>query len=180
MRRGRSRRRGRRRALRWGLVCAAALGLAACSDTAPEGEGADGESAAELAPDFTLPTLDGGTVTLSELRGKTVIIDFWATWCPPCEYQVPELNAFYEAHQGEPVEVLGISVDTEGPEAVSTWTTKHGVQYPILLGDEELARQFGALGFPTLVIVMPDGTIHSRHVGLIERADLEEALEDRA
>ena len=143
------------------------------SRSAPGGNGA----ARDLAPDFTLPTMHGGTVTLSELRGKTVVIDFWATWCPPCEFQVPELNAFYEAHGNSgAVEVLGISVDTEGPEVVGEWILDKKVRYPILLGDADLAQRFGALGFPTLVIVAPDGTIEERHVGLIERAQLEEAL----
>ncbi len=131
----------------------------------------------EMAPDFTLQRLDGGSVTLSDLRGKTVVIDFWATWCPPCEFQVPELNAFYETHASSgAVEVLGISIDTDGPEVVSEWIAEKRVRYPILLGNEDLARRFGALGFPTLVVVGPDGSIELRHVGLIERADLDAVL----
>ena len=163
------------------VVLGAALAVAGCGQ-APAGDageagGGAAEADREMAPDFTLDRLQGGTVTLSELRGKTVIIDFWATWCPPCEFQVPELNAFYEVHgpSGE-VEVLGVSVDTEGPDVVGAWTEEKGVAYPILLGDEDLAKRFGAMGFPTLVIVAPDGTIESRHVGLIEQAQLEEAL----
>jgi peroxiredoxin len=153
---------------------AVALAALACSGDADE-SGAAGK-ALEPAPDFTLPVLDGGTLSLADLRGKTVVIDFWATWCPPCEYQVPELNAFYEAHKEADVAVIGISVDTEGPEVVSKWTKEKGVEYPILLGDEELARQFGALGFPTVVIVSPDGHIQTRHMGLIERDELEDAF----
>ena len=106
-----------------------------------------------------------------------MIIDFWATWCPPCEFQVPELNAFYEAHREDPgVAVIGISVDTYGPEVVSAWVAEKKVRYGFGFGDEDLPRRYGALGFPTLVIVSPDGTVDSRHVGLIETADLEEAL----
>jgi hypothetical protein len=69
-----------------------------------------------------------------------------------------------------------VSVDTEGPEVVSSYAQKHGVVYPVLLGSEALARDFGALGFPALVVVAPDGTIHSRHVGLVERDELEQVL----
>lgn len=149
---------------------------------APEAANTAGSPAAEegreRAPDFTLTDLQGGTVELAELRGKTVIIDFWATWCPPCEFQVPELNAFYDAHREDPsVAVIGISVDTDGPEVVSAWVEEKDVRYRIVLGDEDLARRYGALGFPTLVIISPDGTVDSRHVGLIETADLEEALQ---
>ena len=150
---------------------ALALALSGCGSN--DTRGAD----VEMAPDFKLPRLSGGTVDLADLRGKIVIIDFWATWCPPCEFQIPELNAFYDAHRRDgDVEVLGISVDTEGPEAVKIWVREKQMRYPVLLADEDLARRFGALGFPTLYVVAPDGSIDSQHVGLIERDELELAL----
>ena len=74
------------------------------------------------------------------------------------------------------IAVFGISVDEGGPEVVRSWVEEKGVHYPILLGDDGLARKYGAMGFPTLIIVAPDGTVDSRHVGLIERASLEEAV----
>ena len=162
-------------------IFALALQLACSAEPPAAGEGEAGSAATaserEFAPEFTLTDLDGQTVELAALRGKTVILDFWATWCPPCEFQVPELNAFREAHRGDPsVEVIGISVDTDGPEVVSAWVKETQVQYRIVIGDEDLARRYGAMGFPTLIVVAPDGTVDSRHVGLIETADLEEAL----
>ena len=135
------------------------------------------EAHAGLAPDFELESLSGGRVRLSDLRGKTVVIDFWATWCPPCEFQIPELNAFYEAHrQDADVAVLGISVDIDAAEAVSSWVEDKQVKYEVLLGGESVARRYGALGFPTLYIITPDGSVDSEHVGLIESGDLEAAL----
>ena len=158
-----------------------ALGCTPASEPKPGGE--DGGAAAaepkeaRAAPDFELSTLAGETVRLAELRGKTVVIDFWATWCPPCEFQVPELNAFWEAHQADgDVEVLGISVDVEGQEVVGAWATEKDIRYKVLLGGEDLARKFGAVGFPTLYVIDPAGHVDSEHVGLIEVADLEEAL----
>ena len=161
---------------------AALLGLllAACS---PAGDGGEGgaaggsEPAAEPAPDFALPDLDGRTVHLSGFLGKAVVIDFWATWCPPCLFQVPELNAFWKKHRDAgDVVVIGVAVDVEGAKVVGPWVAEQKVEYPILLGDEELARRFGAQGFPTLALVRPDGTLDSLHVGLVELAQLEELL----
>lgn len=173
MRQRRSRRGSAGLALGIALATAWAVG---CSEPAPPPPEAE-PAAPEPAPAFTLDRLGGEPVSLASLRGKTVVIDFWATWCPPCEFQVPELNAFFDAHGAEgDVQVLGVSIDTEGPDVVGAWVTEKQVRYPILLGSEDLAREYGAVGFPTLVIVRPDGTIDSRHVGLIERDELEEAL----
>ncbi len=157
------------------------LGAVGCGE-APQGEGgAEAETAAasapEPAPAFDLPRLGGGRVVSNELAGRIVIIDFWATWCPPCEFQVPELNAFWDDHRDDPdLALFGVSVDTAGADIVAEWTAEMDVRYPILLDGEPLARKVGALGFPTLIVITPDGHIDDQHVGLIERATLEEAI----
>jgi len=132
------------------------------------------EERGDPAPDFTLPDLQGRSVTLSEHRGKTVVVDFWATWCPPCIFQVPELNKFWNANKDRgDLMVIGVAVDVEGAEVVAPWAEEQGVEYTIVIGDESLAKKFGAMGFPTLAIVRPDGTLDSLHVGLIEVDELE-------
>ena len=159
-----------------GVALVAGL-LAACADEADAP--APVPVVRDVAPAFSLPLLGGdGEVSLASLRGKIVILDFWATWCVPCEFQVPELNAFYEAHRKDSdVSLFGVSIDTEGPELVAQWVAEKGVRYPILLADgDELAREFGAEGFPTVVIVRGDGTIDSRHGGLIQLVELEDVL----
>jgi cytochrome c biogenesis protein CcmG/thiol:disulfide interchange protein DsbE len=163
----------RRRA---GLALALAL-VAGCERVEPapaDGAPAPASAPAFAAPDFALPDLAGGQVALAELRGRPVVIDFWATWCAPCERQIPVLNAFHEKH-GERIPVLGISVDAD-PNAVPPFVAEHDVRYRVLLGDEGLARDFGALGFPTLYVVRPDGSVHSSHVGVVTPEALEAAV----
>ena len=125
-----------------------------------------GEPPAErpLAEDFTLPLLGGGDSTLSALRGKPVLVDFWATWCAPCIQQVPLFNAFHAEH-GDRVGLLAIATDADGAEVVEPFAAEHDIRYPVLLGSEALARNWGLIGFPTLFVIDPEGRIREAHVG---------------
>jgi thiol-disulfide isomerase/thioredoxin len=152
------------------VALAAALALGCRVE---EGGGAD---APRPAPDFALPDLAGATVSLAGLRGKPVVLDFWATWCAPCEFQIPVLNAFHDRWAGR-AEVVGVAVDAGGREVVARYAAEQGIRYRVLLGDEALAQRFGAIGFPTLYVIRADGTIDSTHVGLVDPAELEAALE---
>ena len=156
-----------------------ALGCSAQDEAGPDAvvEAPPPEQKQNPAPDFTLPDVHGNEVSLSDYRGKVVVIDFWATWCPPCIFQVPELNQLWSAHKDAGnVAVVGVAVDVEGAEVVAPWIEQEGVEYQILIGDERLAREFGAMGFPTLAIITPEGNIESLHVGLIELDELESLI----
>ena len=167
---------GRQRYKQKGVSCCLLLLLAlACGNAEVDGE--PGAVASKLAPDFELQSLGGEPISLASLRGKTVVIDFWATWCPPCIFQIPVLNAVQEAFRQQDVVVLGVSVDHEGQEVVANFAKENEIQYPVLLGSEALAREFGAPGFPALVIVGGSGQIELLHVGLIEESELSQAIE---
>jgi len=128
------------------------------------------------APDFEHVDLDGTPVRLSALRGKTGVLDFWATWCAPCVYQPAELNAFLEAYEGDDVVVLGIEIGGASAEEVRAWSQENDAvaRYPIVIGAEEsLAHRFGVLGYPALVVVSPIGEIASVHNGISEAEDVE-------
>jgi len=169
-----------------------ALALCACGgdgDTAANAEPvASGEEGAARnvaaaksddameAPSWELPDLEGRLIDSKSYAGKTLVMDFWATWCPPCLFQIPILNSVQAKHANDDVVVIGVAVDAEGAEVVQPYAEENGIEYQIVIGDEGLARKFGAPGFPALAVVRPDGRIDSMHVGLIEEAELEAAI----
>ena len=141
---------------------------------------ADPDAPREPAPAFAYPDLEGREVRLSDFRGKTVVIDFWATWCAPCVYQPAQFNAFLEAYEGEDVVVLGVEIGGATVEEIHAWSEENDAvaHYPVLVGAEEvLPHRYGVMGYPALVIVDPDGNIAFLHHGVSEAAEVEEAVE---
>ena len=155
------------------------LGATACFDR----EGAKPAGPRAEAPGFDLPLLSGRQIRLDELSGKIVILDFWATWCAPCEVQMPVLDEIWQdkkerAAHADDLMIVGVSVDTDPPAKVSDWIAERGFIYPIALGDQDLAMRYGVIGFPTLVIIDPSGGIHTRHTGVWSRPEIESVLDE--
>lgn len=128
-----------------------------------------GTEEGKRAPDFTLPRLAAGKeaaapVSLSSLRGKTVLLNFWATWCPPCRREWPSLQKFHESSKGDPnTAVVAVSEDGRGADWVKKFAEKNGYTAPILLDPKgEVAGLFAIKAFPTTMILRPDGAIAKR------------------
>ena len=129
------------------------------------------------APEFELPNLDGAQLRKSDLQGKVLLVNFWATWCAPCEIEIPWFIDFQKKYQDDGLEVIGISLDEEGPEKVKKYVAEHKVNYKIVMGDEKTAEAFGGvIGLPTTFIVDREGKFWSMHRGLVGKDVVEEEL----
>lgn len=117
------------------------------------------------APDFSLETLDGETVTLSDLRGQVVLVNFWATWCPPCRKEMPAIQQLYEQYQGQGFTVLAVDLQ-ESKAEVATFTAQMGLTFPILIDSGgQVFSQYGVRALPSTFFVDPNGIIQEIALG---------------
>jgi thiol-disulfide isomerase/thioredoxin len=125
--------------------------------------------------DFTLETIDGDAITLSEQRGKWVIINFWATWCAPCRQEMPTLQMIAEDYPD--VLVLGVNL-RESVETISLYREELGVTFPILINpDDQLLTDYQVIGLPQTLVVSPDGEVVMREFGIFDLVRLFDVLE---
>ena len=127
----------------------------------------------------TLPDENGTPQALNQWQGKTIVLNFWATWCPPCREEMPELSALNTEYQDKNVIVIGIALDDV--KLIKTFTEEHQISYPLLAAEDtgaNLAFQLGnnKSALPYTVIIKPDGTIAQTYFGRISKALLEQAL----
>jgi peroxiredoxin len=128
----------------------------------------EGLTKGDLAPDFTLTTLDGKKVQLSELKGKKVIVNFWATWCPPCKAEMPHMQNFYEDFSDEEnVEILAVNLTSEDKEeSVQNFVQDYGLTFPIPMDTKGVVGEtFQAITIPTSYMIDTKGRIQNKVVG---------------
>ncbi|MDQ0338924.1 peroxiredoxin [Caldalkalibacillus uzonensis] len=121
----------------------------------------------DIAPDFKLATLSGEEITLSDLRGKKVILNIWASWCPPCRAEMPDMQQFYEEYQDE-VEILAVNLfESEASlESVKRFVEEYELTFPVLLDENsEVAAKYQALTIPTSYVIDSNGVIQHKMVG---------------
>ncbi|MBA4406223.1 hypothetical protein C0389_03015 [bacterium] len=125
------------------------------------------QKSSALAPDFTLPTSDGKTLKLSDLKGKVVIVDFWATWCPPCRKGIPDLIALKKKYGSKGFEIIGVSVDTETKSEVVPFIKDYKINYPVVYGNMNVYQQYGGIrAIPTSFVIDKQGKIIASYEGL--------------
>lgn len=123
--------------------------------------------------DFMLSNLSGESLNLSDFRGKYVLLNAWATWCPPCRAEMPDLNNFYNEHKDKGFEILAINAG-ETKETASAFANMLDLQFSILLDtDGKVLTGLGITGFPTSILIDPEGKVAMIHIGMIFPEDLQ-------
>jgi cytochrome c biogenesis protein CcmG/thiol:disulfide interchange protein DsbE len=132
----------------------------------------------EIAPDFTRADLNGKPVQLSKYRGKVVLLNFWATWCPPCRDELPVFSRWQQNLNAKGLQVIGVSMDDD-PGEVRKFLATYPVGFPIVVGDAHFAEQFGGvLGLPLSYLIDEQGRVVARYQGEVKLATLEAKVKE--
>jgi peroxiredoxin len=160
-----------------GLLLILALVVTGCSGSS-EASVKKGVSQGSYALDFALETMDGSKASLSDYGGSVVLVNFWATWCPPCRDEIPHFEEAYQAYKDEGLVVMGVNFQESAAE-VEPFVERLGVTYPILLDESgRVVKEYRAVGLPTSVFIDRDGVIQVRHSGYLSEGQLEQYLSE--
>jgi len=131
----------------------------------------------QKAPNFLLNTYDGKIIELAKLKGKVVVVNFWATWCGPCRVEIPDFIKVYDAYKTKGLEIIGIALDQDGWLKVNPFVVKNKINYPVVLGTMDVVQKYGGIeGIPTTFIIDKNGNIVDDQVGMLTNGMLEEKI----
>jgi peroxiredoxin len=159
-------------------VCAALLLLTARPSPAqaPKPPAADlltPQEQRKAAPDFTLADATGQLLTLSAYKGKVVLLDFWATWCGGCKVEIPWYVEFDRKYRDKGLAVIGVSMDEKGMQIVKPFLAQKKIEYPVVIGNEGLARQYNLTSMPVTLLIDRAGKIALSHTGIVDKDNFE-------
>lgn len=139
-------------------------------------------------PDVTFQQLQGGNLPLASLKGKVVLVNFWATWCDPCRIEIPWLISFQQKYASHGFTIIGVAMDEEGKPVVEPYVEKTKFEvsknvemtmnYPIMIGNEDIAEKFGGLlGYPSSFLISRDGRVVKKIIGLVSEDEIASEIE---
>jgi peroxiredoxin len=144
----------------------------------PGARSAASSSPGHDAPDFVLTDLQGRTVKLSDLRGKAVVLNFWATWCPPCKEEIPWLVDLQKRYGSQGLQIVGINMDDGDPKDVVKFAAENSINYPVLYGQDKVADLYGGIDYlPTTFYIGRNGVVLDRVFGQPERGEIEKNIQ---
>jgi cytochrome c biogenesis protein CcmG/thiol:disulfide interchange protein DsbE len=168
------------------LILIVTTNFSACNSGAANSKSSAATEPRPDEPVVTFKNLQGQDVPLASLKGKVVVVNFWATWCEPCRVEIPWMIGFQQKYADKGLTILGVAMDEEGKSVVEPYVQKTQfdvdghpatMNYPIVLGNDELAEKFGGLiGFPTTIVISRDGKVQKRYIGLADEGDLEKEI----
>jgi len=131
-------------------------------------------ASAATAGSFSFKDIAGKQHNLGDYRGKWVLVNFWATWCPPCLAEIPDLVALHDKHKGKDLAVIGVAMEYNNPGLVTDFAKSKRITYPVVLGNDEIAAQIGPVeGLPTTYLFNPQGKIVAYNVGSVTKEAVE-------
>jgi cytochrome c biogenesis protein CcmG/thiol:disulfide interchange protein DsbE len=145
------------------LVAAGCLALAPAVASGPQEENT-------AAPDFALTDLSGKPLRLADFKGRLLLLNFWATWCPPCRAEIPDFISSYKEYRDQGLAIVGVSVDQLAPAQLKKWVAEAGINYPVAPATEQVLSAYRPGDYiPATILVDRAGRIRYRHVGVMQK-----------
>jgi cytochrome c biogenesis protein CcmG/thiol:disulfide interchange protein DsbE len=138
-----------------------------------------GREGYKTAPDFALMDISGDETRLSDFRGKVVILDFWATWCPPCRAEIPHFIELYSEYKDNGLEIIGVTMDWNASRQAGPFAAENGMNYTVLIGDRKTADLYGGIvSIPTTFIIDREGGLRKKYIGYQDKSVFEKDIKE--
>jgi thiol-disulfide isomerase/thioredoxin len=160
------------------LVALASAGASLAHSSANASLRPNADNVRAAAPDLTLHDATGAAITLSDYRGKVVLLDFWATWCAGCKREIPWFIEFDQQYRDRGLVAIGVAMDDEGWQIVKPYLVEHPIPYRIVIGNADVARRFQVTSMPVTLLIDRDGRIADQHVGVVDKDAWEHKIRD--